>query len=126
MGGWKHTELGGHTGPPPRRAARSAALTVLAAALAFGVLLWGAAFPCAGSLGTHGPGTAVTQAHGPAHDLARGPARGPAHADCVAPHELPGCAPRSEAPPAVLPVPPSALAAPGPVVAALARPAYTG
>ncbi|MEU6891907.1 hypothetical protein ABZ934_08895 [Streptomyces sp. NPDC046557] len=146
MGGWKHRELGGHTGPPPRRAARSAAPVAVAAVLALGVLLWGAVFPCAGSPVAHGPRTAVAQAHHPArypahhpaHDPAYGtayataygaayrPVHGPAHADCGAPYELPGCAPRSDAPPAVPPVPPSALAAVGAGAVVTARPACAG
>ncbi|MFF1557065.1 hypothetical protein [Streptomyces sp. NPDC058279] len=150
MGGWKHRELGGHTGPPARRAARSAAPVAVAAVLALGVLLWGAAFPCAGNPVAHGPRTAVAQArhpvrypaHHPAYGTVHGtayattyvttygaayrPAPGPAHADCVAPYELPGCVPRSDAPPAVLPVPASALAAVGAGAVVTARPAYAG
>ncbi|THA51151.1 hypothetical protein [Streptomyces sp. A1136] len=150
MGGWKHTELGGHSGPPPRRAARSGAPAAVAAALALGMLLWGAAFPCAGNLAAHGFRVAVARAHHPAHSTARGVEQGPAryparasagrpvhvaapgsapgstHADCVAPSELPGCAPRSDTPLAVLPVPPSALAAVGAGAVVGARPACAG
>ncbi|GHB38098.1 hypothetical protein GCM10010347_04270 [Streptomyces cirratus] len=132
MGGRKHTELGGHTGPPPRRAAPSAALTALAAALALGVLLWGTAFPCAGGVRSHVSPTAVAAAgahepaRGGAYDPARGQTHGPAHAGCVAPHELPGCSPRSDTPPAVLPVPPSALAAVGAGAVVAVRPAHAG
>lgn len=142
MGGWKHTELGGHSGPSPRRAARSGAPAAVAAALALGVLLWGAAFPCAGNLAAHGFRAAVSRAHHPAHSTARGvehgaarsparasaprPVRDPAHADCVAPSELPGCSPRSDTPLAVLPVPPSALAAVGAGAVVGARPACAG
>ncbi|MFI9061749.1 hypothetical protein ACIGQE_07735 [Streptomyces sp. NPDC053429] len=158
MGGGKHTQLGGHTGPPHRRAVPSAALTVLTAALALGVLLWGAVFPCAGAVGSHGPRTSVAQAqgrgawqahapageaaHGAAGEAAYGTAYGTAgeaaygavteavygsvHADCVAPYELPGCSPRSDTPPAVLPVPPTALAAAGAGAVAAVRPACAG
>ncbi|WP_329194777.1 MULTISPECIES: hypothetical protein [unclassified Streptomyces] len=152
MGGRKHAQLGGHTGPPPRRAVPSAALTALAAALALGALLWGAAFPCARSVGSHGARTAVAQgqgqvpaharageaaggrAHGAAGEAAYGRPYGPAgeaaygrvHADCVAPYQLPGCSPRSDTPPAVLPVPPSALAAAGAGAVVAVRPAYAG
>ncbi|MEV6687721.1 hypothetical protein AB0N28_20660 [Streptomyces sp. NPDC051130] len=136
MGGGKHTQLGGHTGPPHRRAVPSAALTVLTAALALGVLLWGAVFPCAGAAGSHGPRTAVAQtqgrgpwqAHAPAGEAAHvaEAAYGSVHVDCVAPYELPGCSPRSDTPPAVLPVPPTALAAAGAGAPAAVRPACAG
>ncbi|MFI5826049.1 hypothetical protein ACIA6C_02100 [Streptomyces sp. NPDC051578] len=154
MGGGKHTQLGGHTGPPHRHAVPSAALTVLAAALALGVLLWGAVFPCAGAAGSHGPRTAVAQtqgrgawqAHAPAGEAAHGAAGeaayrtaggaaygavaeaayGSVHVDCVAPYELPGCSPRSDTPSAVLPVPPTALAAAGAGAVTAVRPAWAG
>ncbi|MEU9419699.1 hypothetical protein [Streptomyces sp. NPDC048272] len=86
MGGRRHGKRGGHGAPAARRA-------VLL--LAFGVL-FGAVFLC----GRAGVGHARPAAHD---------APGAPHAVCVAPYELPGCAPHSHVTPAVLPAPPPAV-----------------
>ncbi|MFG2338685.1 hypothetical protein [Streptomyces yangpuensis] len=97
MGGRQHTQRGRHGRSALRRAVL---LTVLG-------MLVGALFLCARSGESHA--SSEVRAHGAAH----GAAYGAAHAVCVSPYEPPGCSPLAHVPPAVLPVPPPAVAVNG-------------
>ncbi|MER5777163.1 hypothetical protein ABT144_23255 [Streptomyces sp. NPDC002039] len=110
MGGWKHGKRGGHGAP----AARCAVLL-----LAFGVLC-GAVFLC-GRVGVGHAEPGVGHARLAAHGTPGAP-----HAVCVAPYELPGCAPHSHVTPAVLPAPPPAVTVSQAGSAAVAELARTG
>ncbi|MER6515565.1 hypothetical protein ACFWHQ_25550 [Streptomyces sp. NPDC060334] len=110
MGGWKHGKHGGHGAPAARRA-------VLL--LAFGVLC-GAVFLC-GRVGVGHAEPGAEHARLGAHGVPGAP-----HAVCVAPYELPGCAPHSHVTPAVLPAPPPAVTVSQAGSAAVADLAYAG
>ncbi|MFE0582711.1 hypothetical protein [Streptomyces sp. NPDC058874] len=89
MGGREHTQQGRRGRSALRRAVL---LTVLGA-------LVGAWLLCARS--GESPTASEVRAHGTEHAV------------CVSPYELPGCSSRAHVPPAVLPVPPPAVAVTG-------------